>query len=217
MKKDNRKFLLMGLSSLAAFLLWTAVLLFVDVKPIGPLGSAVGLASLNQFVHALTGVHLSLYILTDYLSILPLGFMAGFALLGLQQWTKRKHLRKVDRSILVLGGFYAAVIAVYVLFEILVINYRPILMEGVLEASYPSSTTLLVLCVIPTTVLQLRSRIRNDSLRRSATVSLCVFLVFMVLARLISGVHWFTDILGGFLLSIGLVLIYHAVSNECAQ
>ena len=154
-----------------------------------------------------------LYTVTDWLGLVPILFALGFAMLGLSQWIKRKNIRKVDWSILVLGVFYAAVMAIYVFFEKYVINYRPVLIEGVLEASYPSSTTMLVLCVMPTAVMQLRSRIRNPILRRIISAVISGFVVFMVAGRLISGVHWVTDILGGMLLSAGLVWLYHAVST----
>lgn len=193
---------------LIAFLLWTATVYLVDVRPIGPQGSSVGFATLNRFVHDLTGVHWFLYTLTDWLSLVPVGLMAGFALLGLIQWIQRKRLLKVDPSILALGGFYLAVAAAFLFFETVVINYRPVLIGGILEASYPSSTTMLVLCVMPTAAMQLRSRIRSTSLRRLILTAITVFSVFMVLGRLVSGVHWFTDIVGGGLLSAGLVLIY---------
>ena len=211
MKKESRKDGRMAICTLAAFGLWTAAVRFVDVQPIGPEGSAVGLAGLNSFVHGLTGVHMSLYQITDWLGLVPIFVALGFALLGLTQWIKRKRLGQVDHSILILGLFYIAVMGAYLLFEMVVINFRPVLIDGVLEASYPSSTTLLVLCMMPTANMQLRARIRNPVARAWVTVLIAAFSAFMVIGRLISGVHWFTDIVGGVLLSRGLVLLYRWV------
>ena len=211
MKKENQKNFCIATCLLAAFLLWTAAIQFVDVQAIGPQGSSVGFATMNRFVHNLTGVHMSLYTITDWLSLVPLMFVMGFGILGLIQWIKRKHLLKVDDSILVLGGFYIVVMAAFVLFEVLVINYRPVLIDGVLEASYPSSTTMLVMCVMPTAIMQFHARIKNKVFRRCVTYAITAFTAFMVIGRLISGVHWVTDIIGGALLSAGLVLMYRAV------
>jgi undecaprenyl-diphosphatase len=198
---------------LGAFVLWTVAVRLIDVQPLGPQGSLVGFATWNRFVHNLTGVHMPLYTLTDWLGLVPFVFVLGFAVLGLVQLIKRKSILKVDRSILALGGFYVAVMAAYVFFEIFVINYRPVLIEGTLEASYPSSTTMLVLCVMPTAVMQLRSRIKNRPFRHAVSVALIAFTAFMVIGRLISGVHWFTDIIGGALISAGLVTLYHTVRD----
>lgn len=196
---------------LAGFLLWTAAVRLVDVQSIGPQGSAVGFAALNRFIHCVTGVHMALYRLTDWLSILPLALAMGMALLGLVQWIRRRSLRRVDHSILVLGGFYLVVMAVYVFFEVFAVNYRPVLIDGALEASYPSSTTMLVMCVMPTARMQFHARIQNPALDRMVSAVISSYTVFMVLARLISGVHWFTDIIGGALLSIGLVQMYRGI------
>lgn len=193
---------------LAAFLLWTAAICFVDVQAIGPQESAVGFAAINVFFHNLTGVHMTLYAITDWLGLVPVGFATGFALLGLIQWIKRKELLKVDYSILTLGGFYIAVLAVYVIFEVLAVNYRPVLINGYLETSYPSSTTMLVMCIMPTSMMQLNARIKNNVLKRCVAFVITAFIAFMVIARLISGVHWVTDIVGGALLSAGLVMMY---------
>ena len=211
MKKEIRKSLCSAICMLAAFVLWTAAICFVDVEAIGPQGSSVGFATVNKFFHDLTGVHMSLYTITDWLGLVPIGFMLGFALLGLLQWIKRRSLRQVDYSILVLGGFYLVVMAVYLFFEMLVVNYRPVLINGILEASYPSSTTLLVLCVMPTAIMQLNERIKNCALRRCIAFILAAFILFMVIGRLVSGVHWLTDIVGGALLSAGLVMLYRTV------
>ena len=210
MKKQKHRPLYTALGLLAFFALWTAAVRLMDVQAIGPQGSAVGLAGLNSFVHRLTGVHMTLYVITDWLGLVPLCVCLGFSLLGAVQWITRKHLRLVDRSILILGGFYVVVMGAYILFEKIVVNYRPVLIEGYLEASYPSSTTMLVLCVMPTAVIQLRARIGNMALRHSVSAAMTIFSVFMVVGRLLSGVHWFSDIIGGVLLSAGLVELYRA-------
>lgn len=168
---------------------------------------------INGWFHNLTGVHMSLYTITDWLGLVPFGFAMGFALLGLIQWIKRKHFRQVDYSILVLGGFYLVVMAAYVLFEVFVINYRPVLINGYLEASYPSSTTMLVLCVMPTAIMQLNTRIKSHALRRCIVFGITSFIVFMVIGRLVSGVHRFSDVVGGALLSAGLVILYHSITS----
>ena len=124
-----------------------------DVQPIGPNGSRVGFAAINGAFHALTGVHWALYTLTDWLGLVPIGIAFGFAVLGLVQLIRRKSLLRVDRDILMLGGFYIVVLAAYVLFETVVINYRPVLIGGKLEASYPSEVT--------------RSYVQNSSTRSS--------------------------------------------------
>ena len=196
---------------LVAFLLWTVVIQVVDVQAIGPQESSVGFAAINEFVHNLTGVHMPLYTITDWLGLVPLMFAMGFGTFGLIQWIKRKHILKVDYNILVLGGFYIVMMAVYALFEMFVVNYRPVLINGYLEASYPSSTTMLVMCVMPTAIMQFNARIKNNVLKRCVASAIIAFIVFMVIGRLISGVHWFTDIVGGALLSAGLVLMYRAI------
>lgn len=213
MKKESKRDFWVAAYTLTAFILWTAAVKIIDVQPIGPQETSVGFASLNHFVHGLTGVHMALYIITDWLGLVPLCFVIGFAVLGLMQWIRRKSIFKVDYSILILGVFYIVVMAVYVLFEMVVINYRPVLINGYLETSYPSSTTMLVLCVMPTAIMQLYTRIKNNVLRICIAITISVFIVFMVIARLLSGVHWFTDIMGGILLSEGLVVMYRAFSS----
>ena len=199
---------------LTAFTAWTVMLCFVDVRRIGPLGSSVGFAGVNGFVHKLTGVHWGLYHVTDWLGLVPIFVCMGFGVLGLAQWVRRKNIQKVDINILILGGFYAITIGAYLLFENVVINYRPVLINGVLEVSYPSSTTMLTMCVMPTAIMQLNGRMKNRMLRKGVSFTIIAFTAFMVIGRLISGVHWFTDIIGGILLSVGLITLYSAVSGQ---
>ena len=195
---------------LAAFLIFTAMVRCVDVRPIGPNGSLVGFAAVNGWFHALTGVHWMLYYLTDWLELVSIGIAFFFGVMGLLQLIRRRSLCKVDASILTLGGFYLTVIATYLLFNVYVVNYRPVLIENVLEASYPSSTTVLVLCVHVTAIMQLHSRMQRGAARTVVLCLLGAFTVLMVLARLVSGVHWLTDIVGGVLLSAALTAFYRA-------
>ena len=214
MKEKNQRSLWIMLVALFMFVAWTLALTKVDLQPVGPEGTVVGFATINSAFHEWTGVHMWLYEMTDWLGLVPIIVVLGFGMLGLIQLIKRRSLFKVDSDILILGVFYILVMTAYVIFEIFVINYRPILIEGRLEASYPSSTTLLVLCVMPTAIMQLNNRIKNVVLRKVTVVSISLFIVFMVVCRLVSGVHWLTDIVGGVLLSIGLVMLYQTMATR---
>ena len=213
MEKIRKKMFFIGAGFLGAFVLWTVLVSYVDVRAIGQNASSVGFATLNGCVHNFTGVNMLLYTITDWLGLVPIGVAFGFAVLGLVQWVGRKSLFKVDRSILALGGFYIIVLAMYIFFEIVVINYRPVLIDGYLEVSYPSSTTMLVMCVMPTAMMQLHARIKSGVFRRCVLISIAAFTAFMVIGRLASGVHWLTDIIGGALVSAGLVITYASVSD----
>ena len=210
----NRITLFSGIGTVLAFVAWTAAVSSIDIRQIGPNGSSVGFAALNIFFHNLTGENMWLYYLTDWLSIVPILFIFGFGFLGCSQLIKRKSVFGVDKDILILGGFYIIVIMIYLFFEIYVVNYRPVLINGVLEPSYPSSTTLLVMSVMPTAALQLQSRTKNPVFRKTAIYAINIFTVFMIIGRLVSGVHWITDIIGGLILSAGLVMIYYSLTKS---
>ena len=211
MKKKAARIL--GITSLLAFVIWTILLGIIDVDTIGPMDSKVGFARLNGYFHSLTSVNMHLYTITDWLGLVPITVALLFAMLGLGEWIKRKRILAVDQSILTLGAFYIIVIAVYIFFEEVPINYRPTLIDGYLEVSYPSSTTLLTLTVMPTAAIEFNLRIKNAALRKSAVILALAFTLFMVVARLISGVHWLTDIIGGILVSLGLVALYYSLSD----
>lgn len=211
MKKNGKKQLITGVSFMLVFVIWTWLIQKVDVQPVGQKGTDVGFAAFNCWFHKLTGVHMGLYTITDWLGLVPVFVCIVFGGIGLWQLIKRKNLFKVDTDLIYLGIYYVIVIFGYLFFEMCPINYRPILIEGILEASYPSSTTLLVLSVMSTLVLQANRRIENRYLKRIIYAFTIVFSVFMVIGRLVSGVHWFTDIMGAVFLSTGLFYLYKAV------
>lgn len=211
MKKNQN--VLAGILLLVGFAVWTFLIQEVDVQPIGPNGGSVGFAALNGWFHQLTGVHWMLYTLTDWLGLVPICVCLIFAGVGFVQLVHRKSLLKVDLDIILLGVYYVLVIFGYLLFEMVPINYRPVLIEGFLEVSYPSSTTLLVLSVMPTLYFQAQQRLTSNALRQTILIFSVLFSAFMVIGRLVSGVHWLTDIVGAVLLSSGIFLIYKASIN----
>jgi membrane-associated phospholipid phosphatase len=213
MKRRNQINFTATAGLLVLFVIYTIALMYIDVHPIGPHDSSVGLATINRSVQHLFGINMSLYYITDWLSLVAILVALGFAVLGLMQLIKRKNLLRVDSSILVLGGFYLLLMFTYLFFEHYIVNYRPVLINNTLEASYPSSTTMLVMCVMPTAMVQFHRLIQNKTARIIVNVILGVFTAFMIIGRMISGVHWFTDIFGSVLLSSALVMVYYSADQ----
>ena len=199
---------------LTAFALWTLLIRHIDIQNAGPNGTEIGFATINVWFHRLTGVHMLIYTITDWLGLVPIIICMCFGVLGVVQLVKRRSLLKVDSDVVLLGVYYVVVILGYLLFEIVPINYRPILIDGNLEASYPASTTLLVLSVMPTLKYQVDRRIRNTAVKQVIAVFAVAFSACMVIGRLVSGVHWATDIVGSVFLSLGLYMIYRFMA-EC--
>lgn len=211
MRQKGKRTLVLGVVFLGLFGLWTAMIQLIDVQPIGPKETNIGFSTFNNLFHDLTGVNMTIYNITDWMGLIPIFICMVFGLIGLIQLIKRKSLLKVDHDILILGMYYIVVILCYSIFEILPINYRPILIEGYLEASYPSSTTLLVLSVMLTLVEFLNRRMNKRKTRMIINIIAISISIYMVMGRLICGVHWFTDIVGSVLLSMGLFCIYKAL------
>ena len=217
MKTKEKTCFRTGLLLVALFAVWTVLVKTVDVQPVGPHGTEVGFAAWNSWFHGLTGVHMQLYALTDWLGLVPVLICMMFGCLGIFQLFRRKDLRKVDVDILLLGIYYGIVILCYLLFEMVPVNFRPVLIEGRLEESYPSSTTLLVLSVMPTLAEQGNRRLKEAGQKKILCAASALFSLFMVAGRLISGVHWLTDIVGSVFLSGGLFCLYRAGIQICCK
>ena len=191
------------------FLIYTDLVCIIDVQPIGPTSTTVGFANLNQLFVRHIGVHAIFYTITDFMAILSFLVVFTFALLGLIQLIKRKSFFKVDGEIVMMGVMYVLVGIFYLVFEKVVINYRPVLIDGVLEASYPSSHTVLAVTVVWSALIEANRLLKN---KKSAGIAVKVIggvvIAITVVGRVLSGVHWFTDILGGILLSVFVVYFY---------
>ena len=216
--KKGKRVLFAGVLLLVLFAIWTLLIQTVDVQPAGETGTEIGFATLNCRFHTATGVHMTIYYITDWLGLIPVVVCILFGGIGLVQLLRRKSLFKVDLDIRLLGLYYGIVILWYLFFERFPVNYRPILIEGFQEASYPSSTTLLVLSVMPTLVLQGNRRLQSKVCKEMLGILTSLFSLFTVTGRLLSGVHWVTDIVGAVLLSTGLFCMYKAsVLLFCTQ
>lgn len=210
MKKKTRNcFIAAGIVFLL-FVLFTAAVQTIDVRPIGPEGSKVGFAAVNGFMHTMIGVHMLWYRITEILGVVALLTALAFALLGLVQLVRRKSVLLVDKSILALGAVYFLMAVFYEFFEHYVVNYRPVEFERGLEASFPSSHTMLAICIMATAAMQFHIRIKNSAWRNAAENISIAILLTVVIGRIVSGVHWFTDIVGGLLLGVMFIMLYWA-------
>ena len=211
---DMNKNLKKGFCFICLFVIWTLMVLMIDVKSVGVNGTNIGLSTLNVAFHQMIGFNERLYIVTDWLGLIPVLICMFFGFVGLIQWIKRKNLFQVDFDILILGIYYFLVIASYVLFEMILINYRPILIDGRMEVSYPSSTTLLVLSVMLSLYEQVNRRIKHLKYRKIMSVFIFCFTLFMILGRIISGVHWISDIIGSLFICFGYYFMYKGIVEK---
>ena len=209
MNNKKRNFLISGILLLIA-ITFTILVKVVDVKQIGVNNSSIGFATLNQFIFETTGVNMIWYHITDWLGLIPVFIAIVYAFIGLNQFIKRRSIFKVDKEIILLGLYYIIVIALYVFFEKVIINYRPILMNGFLEASYPSSHTLMTICICGSSIL-INKKLFNNKITKVINYLSIIIITITVVGRLISGVHWFTDIIGGILISSGLLMTFYSL------
>ena len=209
MNNKKRNFLISGILLLIA-ITFTILVKVVDVKQIGVNNSSIGFATLNQFIFETTGVNIIWYHITDWLGLIPVFMAIVYAFIGLIQLIKRRSIFKVDKEIILLGLYYIIIIALYVFFEKVIINYRPILMNGFLEASYPSSHTLMTICICGSSIL-INKKLFNNKITKVINYLSIIIITITVVGRLISGVHWFTDIIGGILISSGLLMTFYSL------
>lgn len=211
MKEKSKNLLNIILTSVlfVIFGVYTYLVKTIDVAPIGVLKNKVGFSTINGWFQGLIGKNMTIYKITEYLGYALLLIVVIFGVIGLVQLIKRKSLKKVDKEILALGVLYVCMAIVYVLFEKVIINYRPILIGGELEASYPSSHTVLSICVgISFWMISSKYFGKFTKLVNFVVLSL---LTLVIAGRIISGVHWLTDILGGIIVSVALISLYNTL------
>lgn len=208
-KKSKKNFMIAG-GLLFVFILFTVAVMKVDVAAIGPKDSLVGLSKINDFMFKKLGTHPIWDMITEVLFVTAFLIVLLFGVIGIKQLIERKSLWKVDHGILLLAVFYVFLAAFYELFEVVVVNYRPILEDGELAASFPSSHTMLICSIVGSAMVLFDRMLTNKVVRNAVEIIGGIILILAVMGRLLAGVHWFTDILGGVLLSAALVMFYDA-------
>ncbi len=208
MEKRRKEILLCG-GLFAVAIIYTLLVKYIDVQEIGPNDSLVGFATINNFMFNLTGVNMLWYDITNWWGFVPLFIAFIYAMIGFIQMIKRRNILKVDKEILGLGVYYIIVIGLYIFFETCIINYRPTLMDGILEASYPSSHTLLSVCICGSSLIINKYLFKNRNFFKAENIISILSILVIVIGRFISGVHWFTDIVGAILISIALLKAFN--------
>ena len=213
--KKYLKSILFGL----LFIFFSLLVRVIDVQPVGPEASNIGFAGLNAAVHEFFGMHLFWYKLTQVLGVAAIAVAGLFAVVGLVQLIQRKNLLKVDKKILMLGVIYILVILLYALFEKVPFNYRPVILDPAegLEPSYPSTHTMLILTIFGTAVGIIGDYIKNAKVVLMLKILCLVIMALTIVGRLVCGVHWFTDIAGGVIISIFFINLYKDLTKEAAE
>lgn len=214
MKKAS-KYLFPVISALL-FILLTVLLLTVDKAKVGSAGSDVGLSHFNVAAYEFLGGNTSWYEITEVTGYLAIASCGIFVIAGLFQLISRKSLFKVDKEIFAVGGLYVVTGALYVLFGKITVNCRPVFAPGETapESSFPSSHTLLSIVIMGSMIMLIKRYVKNKTLRYILTAVCAAVAVITVAGRLLSGVHWFTDILGGAILAAFLLSVFSIIIKQ---
>ena len=197
-------------------IVYTYLVKTYDVKSIGPNNSEVGFSKINTWFSNLIGSHMTIYKITEILGLIAILIVGIYGIIGLYQLIKRKSLLKVDKELYILCGLYVLMGGVYVFFEKFIINYRPILIDNVLEASYPSTHTMLAMCICISSLIVSRNYLRQKH-QKIVDILTILLLLGIILGRVISGVHWISDILGGLLISCTLLMYFYTLYSYHKQ
>ena len=211
--KNSKKYIISSIILVIVAIIFTVLVKIFDKGAIGPDNTVVGLQAINDYFKNMFPFNETLYKITKYAGFIPLLFGVYFAFIGFLQLIKGKSLKKIDKRIYLIGGFYVVVLVLYVLFDKVAINYRPVIIEGELEPSYPSTHVLLAMCFCLSSVMISRFYIKNQTLRNVINIASWIMMLFIVIGRMMCGCHWFTDIIGGVIISLALLNIFNAFNT----
>ena len=209
MKKILNKYLIVGIVFIFLFLL-LMILLNFNKANLGETNTPVGLSSINKlFVTNYVDIYNSMSQVGLYLSFI---IIAGFAITGFYQLIKRKSLFKVDLDIILFGVGVIVLIITWLLFDkVIAYNYRPIYVNKNLEGSFPSTHVLFTTFVLVSAFGISLNREKNNFYNLAILVIAILVITLTSLCRVLSGMHWATDVLGGLLLGLGYFFILYGI------
>ena len=191
------------------FILFTIMVTALDGQTVD--GHRLGLATMNGWWRDLVGVNAAWRVVSDVVAVGTVFGAVGLLIVQIVAVVRGRGLRPVVRDWWGVDLVLISLGICYGLFQIVVINYRPLLMHGVAEASYPSSHVLLFATVWPLLILTLWRMTKRRWVRVTVMVVGMMVMLAGIVARALSGYHWLSDLVGGVLLGVTLVAWYLAL------
>ncbi|MBP5342565.1 phosphatase PAP2 family protein [bacterium] len=215
---NYKKLYFIPLVLLLVFVVFIVLVKTVDVSVIGENSTNIGLTFINKgFYESHKLINNTFYNVSKYLGYLSFLIIGFFLVVGVIQLIKRKGFFKVDTDLLLLGAIYVLTMVFYVFFEIVVVNVRPIIVDEPMEASFPSSHTLLAVVAVGTLLFEILKRISNKYLKWGSLIAASLFMIVLIVFRLLSGVHWVTDIIAGIILGLAIVSLFIVLNIDIKE
>lgn len=193
-----------------------AVLFTIAVKKIDTAivwGKEIGFSNINIAIHNFLQTSETFDKISDIMMVVSALLLGGLVFMATYQLISGKGLKAVDRELVVSGAVLLLTAGIYFLFEAVVINFRPVLIDGYLEASYPSTHVLFSMVVNIISIDYIISKIKNKKIMLPAVISVSVVTVVGFCSRVLSGMHWLTDIVGALLFAGALIMIYYTLKG----
>lgn len=147
--------------------------------------------------------------ITDIILISSILSLSVFAILGLCQLFSRKSIKKVDRSLLAMFiPLILMAVAYFVFNHFLIWNVRP---NGSGEASFPSSHVMVVSTIFFCIALILPQYIHSKLACASLNLLMLLLIVFTAIGRVVSNMHWMSDVFGALAFSAIFAFVYFLI------
>lgn len=200
----KKRYLIISCASLLLFLLFLIMLYTVDVKNIGAGVTKVGLCFINN--HSFMASNASMWDkISDVCMYLGIGVIGALFILGVVQLIQRKNILKVDKEILVFGCLVVLMIIIWLFFDkVLIVNNRPILVDGKVECSFPSTHIMITSFALLSGSYYLFKKINKKHLTIIMYVASAIIVTICFLGRVLSGMHFLTDAVCGLLMGLFL-------------
>ena len=212
MNRENKNTYFNALILFCAYIFFTITAMRFDRLSIGPNESIVGFSTVNLFFKNLLGYNPLFYKISSILGYGIILITVMFFVYTIFDIIKNKSLSKIDRSLFFLMVYYFLLVIVYIIFDkVVVINYRPVILKTTLEPSYPSTHTFLAIAIMSAANTQFRLKIKDVDLCSKVNIIFTIYTFAVVFSRFLSGVHWFSDIIGGILLGAAFGILYKAI------
>ncbi len=206
LKKVLNKYSLMGLGFLFIFLILLILLMSVDKA--SNIYKEIGLYNFNK-IFLVDYYNESWDGFSDVILYISILFILGLIIYGIYQLYKRKSLFKVDKDIILTGFGFVFIIIIWFIFDKFIdINYRPIAVNGSAQTSFPSTHVMLACFSLLATTRIILKRNTNELKYNIITYGgVSILVILCSLGRILSKMHWTTDVLGAIFISLAIFFI----------